>query len=250
LTTSSTLPIEYYWEADQYCEVELRVAMEFRLIYYGPLLSSANNNRVKHKHIIRKLFHKQLAEVWKVKYPMKHLALSWTHIHDAATGESKKYNAVDELCDRHTKGGFRFAPMITRENGLVCALEVLFLRHNEEGLITQSGDMDNRVSTLFDALAIPRDQEVDKKGPEESENPFYCLLEDDSLITELRVTTDRLWTREPVDPRKIPLEEGETAPPNEGEKPLHPEYNVLLVIGVRTMVADQGKAGKTRWLYA
>jgi hypothetical protein len=28
--------------------------------------------------------------------------------------------------------------------------------------------------------------------PESGEDPFFCLLEDDNLITEIKVTTDRL----------------------------------------------------------
>jgi hypothetical protein len=30
--------------------------------------------------------------------------------------------------------------------------------------------------------------------PEPGEDPFFCLIEDDSLITEVKVTTDRLLT--------------------------------------------------------
>ena len=29
-------------------------------------------------------------------------------------------------------------------------------------------------------------------GPQEDEDPFFCLLEDDRLISEVRVTTDQL----------------------------------------------------------
>ncbi len=34
--------------------------------------------------------------------------------------------------------------------------------------------------------------EVSKATPSEDEDPFFCLLQDDSLITEIKVTTDRL----------------------------------------------------------
>ena len=34
--------------------------------------------------------------------------------------------------------------------------------------------------------------EVARMAPDKDEDPFYCLLEDDSLIIDLRVTTDRL----------------------------------------------------------
>jgi len=37
--------------------------------------------------------------------------------------------------------------------------------------------------------------------PTDQENPFFCLLEDDNLITHLSVTTDRL-----LEPIEDPLE--------------------------------------------
>lgn len=50
--------------------------------------------------------------------------------------------------------------------------------------------MDNRLKTLFDSLSIPNaDQIVDDPDLEE---PIYCLLEDDRLISGLSVETDRL----------------------------------------------------------
>lgn len=73
-------------------------------------------------------------------------------------------------------------------------LDITILRPEEPGnLVTQSGDIDNRLKTLFDALTIPDLQQI---PPEDSardgERPFHCLLEDDNLITEVHVTVDRL----------------------------------------------------------
>jgi hypothetical protein len=48
----------------------------------------------------------------------------------------------------------------------------------------------------------------------------------------------------------VEAEEGENVPVVSTEGAIHPEFKVHLVIRVRTMVADQEKAGKTRWLYA
>ena len=48
---------------DPDCETD--DAMEFRLTYEGTLLgASKNNTRAKHKHEIRKIFHKQLREAF------------------------------------------------------------------------------------------------------------------------------------------------------------------------------------------
>jgi hypothetical protein len=61
-------------------------------------------------------------------------------------------------------------------------------------LITQGGDIDNRLKTLFDALRMPHNLSELPKGsvPDVDQDPFFCLLEDDNLITAVSVKTDRL----------------------------------------------------------
>jgi hypothetical protein len=71
-------------------------------------------------------------------------------------------------------------------------------------LITQGGDIDNRIKTLFDALTIPRHPNALPSGatPTESQQPFFCLLEDDNLVTSVSVHTAQLL--EPVsDPSTV-----------------------------------------------
>lgn len=78
---------------------------------------------------------------------------------------------------------------------LVCDLEITLLRPEAPGsVITQSGDIDNRLKTLFDGLRMPKDIGEIPAGdaPTVDENPFYCLLQDDNLITKVTVITDRL----------------------------------------------------------
>ena len=111
-------------------------------------------------------------------------------------------------------------PLVQERIGIVCSLNILFLRHEPKGGIIQSGDLDNRIKTLFDALRIPKEKEVpDDAQPSEQPNPFFCLLSDDRLITDFRVTADRLL---------IPT--------------VNPRADVHLVIEVRTFIADHGKA--------
>jgi len=57
----------------------------------------------------------------------------------------------------------------------------------------RSGDIDNRLKTLFDALRIPEAGENYHLNTKEAgETPFFCLLEDDKLITKVSVETDQL----------------------------------------------------------
>lgn len=101
-------------------------------------------------------------------------------------------------------GSFRFAPLITTRYDLVATIELLFLRPEQPGrLITQGGDIDNRLKTLFDALRMPRVEGEIPNGdsPSTEEDPFFCLLQDDALITEIDVKTDVL-----LDPNARPSE--------------------------------------------
>lgn len=59
-------------------------------------------------------------------------------------------------------------------------------------LIRHGGDIDNRIKTLLDSLRVPEAGEIEALTPDVTENPFYCLLEDDSLVTGFQVKTERL----------------------------------------------------------
>ena len=74
-------------------------------------------------------------------------------------------------------------------------LSLTLLRPEPPGnLLTQGGDIDNRLKTLFDALTMPRHANALPVGakPEEGEMPFFCLLEDDNLVTSVQVRTEQL----------------------------------------------------------
>ena len=84
--------------------------------------------------------------------------------------------------------------MVTEENGLICALDILMLRNGPPGQVRT--DIDNRLKTLFDALQMPNSDQLGGKTPEPDQDPFYVLLEDDRLITRVAVISDMLL--EPV----------------------------------------------------
>ena len=53
--------------------------------------------------------------------------------------------------------------------------------------------MDGHIKTLIDALKMPENADgVGKAVPQPDEMPFFVLLHDDRLVTEVRVTTDKL----------------------------------------------------------
>jgi hypothetical protein len=154
----------------------------FTLHYRGPLRP---NGKPAHKHILRQHFHAQLKELWK----QRPLARS-TRLLEPDVGS---------LCLLKPKHGFNFAPLVSQSVGAVAELNILLLWPLPAGFIISSGgDIDNRLKTLLDALKAPLDPSDLPPGtrPAPDEDPFFCLLEDDSLITGLKIETDRLL--EPV----------------------------------------------------
>ena len=165
--------------------------MEFTLTYRGPL--RANRGAVE-KHALRRHFHGQLRELWE-ESPLsgyKHL-IAWPP-------NISKPSVIREV------HGHRFAPLVSSQIDFVAALDILLLRPGAPGaLVTQGGDLDNRLKTLLDALKVPSEPTALPSGsaPEAGEEPFFCLLEDDALVTALAIRTDRLL--EPASPNEVLL---------------------------------------------
>ncbi len=89
--------------------------------------------------------------------------------------------------------GFVFLPLARERFCVRCSLDVLFLRREKPGHVFMRGDIDNRLKTLFDALQMPHNgQEIGSQIPSSEEEPFFVLLEDDEMIANVSVTTDRL----------------------------------------------------------
>jgi hypothetical protein len=93
---------------------------------------------------------------------------------------------------RPSTWGVKFVPLVRDSFALKCALKILFLRKEKPGRVYHGGDLDNRLKTLFDALAIPDDQQIVKDAT--TMEPVYCLMENDRLITRIDVDTHRLLT--------------------------------------------------------
>jgi hypothetical protein len=151
--------------------------MQFRLIYEGPLKS---NRGPSDKQLIRRAIHPQLKELC-TRPPLQPFQRLVAARHERAT--------------LHDLSGFTFVPIITERLRHVAEIDIILLTPEEPGrTITQGGDLDNRMKTLLDALRMPKVVDELPKGDvaSEHESPFYCLLEDDNLISRLSVSADRL----------------------------------------------------------
>jgi len=173
-------------------------SVEFRLSYAGRLYASGNSNpRAGHKHDIRRVFHPQLRNLWRATNNLKSL-LDPLPEHAITINAGPYENRLQKLPERFRCGEYGLVPLVTEDLALICGLEILMLRPDPPGSLIKSGDIDGRLKTLFDALRMPGPDtnELGGNRPTEDEIPFYCLLQDDRLISQVSVQTDLLL--EPV----------------------------------------------------
>jgi len=152
--------------------------MNFTLYYRGALKS---NGGPKEKHRLRRRFHPQLRILWSQE-PLSHF-----------TGFYESSNSENSIARRI--GPFTFVPLVCQAFHLVARVHVTLLRPEPPGsIVTQGGDIDNRLKTLLDSLKIPSEPGAlpPEAAPDSGEKLFFCLLEDDNLITELSVNTKQL----------------------------------------------------------
>ena len=169
--------------------------MEFTLVYRGPLKA---NGKPKDKQAIRRVFHEQLRELWK------HPPLNDpTPPDEIVTCDAN----TQKLPRVHETGEFEFAPLVTQKLHMIAELKITMLRPGPPGwIIGAGGDIDNRLKTLLDSLKMPKEVSEIPKGdlPGDNETPFYCLLEDDGLVTKLSVDTEQLLEK-PESPKFVHL---------------------------------------------
>ena len=171
----------------------LEALLSFTLVYEGQLLEhNPQKPQFSHTHEIRKVFHRQLKRLREEHFFLRDIK-------------------PEELAAQHEVGGYKYVPLVTKEtkkSKLHCSLKILFLYQN----LLQN--IDNQLKTIFDSLSLPvsKDDLDGHEAGSSKENPFFCLLEDESLIMNTQLETDLLL------------------------KPKKEESNgndVLLIIGVR-----------------
>lgn len=201
--------------------------MHCRLIVRGALPPDKRGT-TDVKHRIRRELHPQLRNFWQ-QHPalrdhfnspssdmlrLKALAARKLRPGGQSPDVPPAQSRLEEIATEFTRWGYRFAPLVREAAHMACSLDILILRRDEpHRVFSGMGDLDNRVKVLLDGLRMPRQSgELDEQQPSADEDPFFCLLEDDKLIYDFTVTTDRLL---------VPPE------PNEAHR------DVVAVIGVK-----------------
>lgn len=182
--------------------------MRFTLTYEGPLSAAGNGAPHKEeKHRIRKALHPQLGQVWRQRPSLNTYLDCYRKRSPTDEWQTSERGRHPSLLPTDHYGSlaqgilipfpvqrFTFVPLATKKYDFDCDLDILFLRNQPRGmLLDNAGDLDNRLKTLFDALRIPTVSQLPNTiEPAEDEDPFFCLLEDDALISRVRVESERL----------------------------------------------------------
>lgn len=181
--------------------------MQFHLVYSGPLPAGGNKSKPDQVRVIRDKLHPQLEYLWQTHTALKRLRSTAVVVKVEGSG---KYLAGPEspfdpefdasmpvpkghvdLCEPLSQNGHVHIPLVRKSLDLNCSLDIPFLRQEDPGnLVLQGGDIDNRIKTLFDALTMPK-PDNETKYPQRG-GVTYSLLESDSLISGVNVSTDRL----------------------------------------------------------
>jgi hypothetical protein len=192
--------------------------MKFALVYSGPLSSNANPAK---KWDIRNRIAPQMQRLWEISPTLQivkrqsiipdgqgYMQTEWHHTQDphglkqevwragspAMAPEGKivfgeKPEKSINLCQPIEVGGRSFIPLVRDSLALKCSLKIAYFKRDEPGKIIQSGDLDNRLKTLFDALSVPDDQQIINDG---SSDPIFCLMENDRQITGVTIESHQL----------------------------------------------------------
>lgn len=175
--------------------------MDLRLIYRGPLPGDKGKT-TETKHAIRRALRLQLLDHVRRREALGMLTEQIRGVKSDVKlpgGPEPDWAAIGK---KYRFRGEEFVPLVVGAAHAVCHLNILFLRREDTGaLITKrqdeyGGDLDNRIKIFLDALRVPQEEKEVPPNVKyelwETGFPFYCLLEDDSLITKLSVEADVL----------------------------------------------------------
>lgn len=161
--------------------------MEMVLFYDGELRPRQQIN-LRDVHRVRAALEPQIRKAWEYP-PLDECKSFWNLSSDG-----------NDVSTRLDIGHTQFISVVAASARLHAELDIQLLRAQPPGsLVSNSGDIDNRLKTLLDALRVPSRDQAQTLQADGCLAPgtFCCLLEDDHLVTKMTVSTDRLLT-EPI----------------------------------------------------
>jgi len=140
--------------------------VELRLTYDGELFATQErphgqqkDKRAEHKYGLRLKFHRQLRHLWEITPCLLAGERIGPSVLLLESGSDNVRHDVESIAKRHSHYGFNFVPLVTKELDLICSLDILLLRPRVTIDSAWTGDVDNRLKTLIDALRVPEPNE-------------------------------------------------------------------------------------------
>lgn len=178
--------------------------MEFYLSYRGPLRATQRDpkpdggQRTKHwqlKHSIRRHLHPQLKRVWDTT--------PFLIENQEPPANTKPYH-IGRLAGEFRQAKWAFVPLVTGRLQLITKIDILLRRVDGPRASVWSGDLDNRIKTVIDALSLPSSScGYEELDPTDGEVPLFCLLEDDKFLNSVSVEAAQLLDAENSDDESL-----------------------------------------------
>jgi hypothetical protein len=167
--------------------------VEFFLNYRGPLRATQRDPKegtsikAAHwqlKHLMRKGFHRSLKRHWELTPFLMNA--------QQPPVDTKPYH-IERLAQEFQISPWGFVPLVTGRLQLLTTIDIWIQRLDNASSSVWSGDVDNRVKTIIDALEVPSANDgYASLTPEAGEQPFFCLLENDKYLNNVAVETSAL----------------------------------------------------------
>ncbi|MEX0318639.1 MAG: hypothetical protein AB3N21_11845 [Ruegeria sp.] len=172
--------------------------MRLRLTYRGAL--KGNSRKKEDVWALREAFHPQLKRFWEAH---QHLNSLKTHrlLGPEKGKDPERLLLSEQFAEFYKVGHIHFVPLATREMHLACEISVLLLVSPNSPHLLAKGDIDNRMKTMLDGLRMPqqRSELLSEHRNDQSGEPHYVLMEDDSQVSKLSVEYDTYLAAEQSD---------------------------------------------------
>src|SRR5215204_4570704 len=123
------------------------------------LYGQQKDKRAEHKYGLRLKFHRQLRHLWEIPPCLLAGERIGPSVLLLESGSDNVRHDVESIAKRHSHYGFNFVPLVTKELVLIFSLDMLLLRPRVTIDSAWTGDVDNRLKTLIDALRVPEPNE-------------------------------------------------------------------------------------------
>ena len=179
-------------------------AVKLILNYQGPLPTDSSTYALQAKNTLRATFHHQLAGFCVSESRFMGLLEAADLPEAVLRGERLEYNTVHPGGHFYvTRGGRQWAPLITQSQHRFAEVHAVLQRRRKWGhVFTPGGDLDNQLKVVLDGLRIPQEDNETRGFPLPEDRRYFCLLENDALITDVRVQTAQLYAPKAADEQK------------------------------------------------